>query len=425
MIPELHCNAHLTFHSSNHKRGKLLSCSRRGDQVADAAKRNGVVGQTSRFLNTLGNWNSYRDLSSFEEVPERIAQITESFFGLKGLLRGSPKLAGVMGAIMAVHALEQATGAAGTMGMRALGRGQPFGKYRGLILRRSPLAAKAGQLFNRLSGGRVQQADGFYFFESGRTWLSNSVETQLGDTPRTLTYLRSLSIPNREFFFDRRIEPQQQVDIALGDSDPETIPGYLGSTNELENITNLGNFKRLFYAANWLLVDPSERDGGGPELVDYDALTRGSKPGDGAAGYYTVSGSPSGGGPGYSSGRSWPSSSSSYGGLSRPIPPPPPSPPGYGSYVPVRSTGSAITVPISNSLKPAAPPDPGQVTDRVNIEGQDRPVVIKRIVTSPLTQRRRADALFYDEDIKQWREVVDDDIRERLAKAVDEGLIKM
>ena len=71
------------------------------------------------------------------------------------------------------------------------------------------------------------------------------------------------------------------------------------------------------------------------------------------------------------------------------------------------------------------PLTPEKVTDRINIEGQDRPVVIKRLMTSPITNRRRADAVFFDEEIKEWREVVDDDVRERLAAAVDEGLMSV
>lgn len=373
------------------------------------AQRNGIVGQTSRYLNTLGSWQSYRDLTSWEDLPGRVAQLTESFFGLKGLLGGQPKLAGLLGVILAVHASEQISGAVATMATRAFKRGKPLGQYRGIILREDPSAAKRDRLLNQVTGGRVRQPQGFYFFEGGRTWQSATVETQVGDTARTLTYLRSLSFPHREFFFDRSLEPQDQVELALGERDPDTLPGFIGSTNELENATvTLGQLKRLFFAANWLLIEPGEREGGPADQGGYGSWGRGPT-GDQSGGGYPASrppAAPSGQGP-------WPSP-----GYSRPS----------STTIPVlrsNPTPSPIPRSVYGSYARAQPLTPSQVSDRLSIEGQERPVLVKRLVTSPLTQRRRADALYYDEDLRQWREVVDDTLRERLAEAVDDGLMQV
>ena len=120
-----------------------MSCETSARAVGSVARRNGVMGQVSKYLNTLGNWSTYRDLNSVEDIPERVGQVTAAFFGLEGLGKnGFPKLAGILGTVMAVQALEQVTGAGVTFGARLLGRGEPVGKYRGIILRQSPLTPR-------------------------------------------------------------------------------------------------------------------------------------------------------------------------------------------------------------------------------------------------------------------------------------------
>jgi hypothetical protein len=265
------------------------------------------MGQVSKYLNTLGNWSTYRDLTGVEDIPERVGQVTAAFFGLEGLgQNGFPRLAGILGAVMAVQALEQVTGAGVTFGARLLGRGDPIGKYRGIILRQSPLTPRMAGAVNRLTGGRLLAAKGYYFFEAGRTWHSQTATVQVGDTPKTLTHVRSYSLPYREYYFDRELSPQTVVDVVKGDRDPDTVPGFIGGINELENATPLGGVKRTFFAANWLLLDEGERDEGGPGFVDYDALVRGKAAPASTGGYYRVSPAPA-----YAAGRSsWPSTSS-------------------------------------------------------------------------------------------------------------------
>jgi len=391
------------------------------------------VGRANRYLNTLGSWSSYRDLGSWDDIPERVAHITEGFLGLKGLLSGHPRLAGFLGVMLAVHVAEQVTGGLGTMGMRLWGRGEPFGKYRGVILRRQP-PGRLARLFDWLSGGRVTQADGFYFFESGRTWQCWHLETQVGDTPRALTALKSLSLPAREFYFDRPIEPQQAVDIAMGNLEPDTAPGFLGSVNELENATvSLGNLKRLFFAANWLLVDPSERDGGGSaEGVDYDAVAGGRTPGQNGNPYrFSPRWPGSGSGPAVSVNRS------------RPPEPPPPWPSATSATrpakpIPIKSKPAGQPLNIKPPATGPAPvqygagapaevrraADPNDPTIFMRIEGQERPVIVKRVVISPLTKTRKADAQYYDDRKGEWRQIVEDPVRQLLARAVDDGLVR-
>ncbi|MBE7556707.1 MAG: hypothetical protein HS126_37125 [Anaerolineales bacterium] len=65
-----------------------MSCEKNGRKFSDAARRNGIGGQVSRYLNTLGSWSTYRDIGSAEEIPERITQVTGAYFGIKGLIEG-------------------------------------------------------------------------------------------------------------------------------------------------------------------------------------------------------------------------------------------------------------------------------------------------------------------------------------------------
>ncbi len=400
-----------------------MSCDTSSRQFnQSAAKRNGVAGYAGKYLNSLGSWATYRDLDSVESIPGRLAELTEAFFGVKGLLSGKPRLAGILGAMLAVHAVEQASGAAATMGMRLFGRGKPVAQYRGVILReREP--GQVDQTLEQASGGRLKRGKSFYFFESGRTWSYSTIETAVGDTARTLTTLRSFTLPGREFYFDRQLEPQQAVDIALGDRDPDTLPGFIGSINELENTAvPLGHLKRAAFLADWLLRDPTERDGGSP-LVDYDL--RGG-PSSGGSGYDRMAPSPGSPSP---AGGAWasPSSSST-----------PPSTSAFGRSIPISGSPSpAQAVSIRRAEEPPRPipglrpepppnfPEPtaasgngAPTTLTLNIDGQDRQVVIERVMTDPIRQIRKAEARFYDPDLGAWRRVVDDGLRVELAKVV-------
>ena len=182
-----------------------MSCNKSAKRAGDASKRNGLAGQVSNYLSTLGSWNTYRDLGSVEEIPERVAQVTAAFLGVKGFIEGHPRLTGVLGAIIGVHALEQVTGGLATTGMRLYARGRPVASYRGLLIRQSPFTPRQARLLDRLTGRRVRAANGYYFFESGKTWHCQSLTVTVGDTPKTFTRIQSFSLPQREYFFDRPV----------------------------------------------------------------------------------------------------------------------------------------------------------------------------------------------------------------------------
>jgi hypothetical protein len=254
-----------------------LSCDRNGRKCADAARRNGIAGHISRYLNTITNWSSYRDVENLAALPGRLKEITAWFFGIDGRIRG------VFGVMIATHLVQQLTGAVTTAAVRVAVRGRPFGRWRGITLRESPISPLAGRVHNFFLRGRVEEAKGFYFHESGRTWHCHVARYRLGDTIKTLNQVQSLSFPGRQYFFDRELPEQDVVDLVLGDKDPDNVPGYVGSINELDTLLGTKPVKQMLYFGNWLLVDEGERDAGGAgDVVDYDSYAR---PGPGGGPY--------------------------------------------------------------------------------------------------------------------------------------------
>lgn len=412
------------------------------------------MGQASRALNLLGSWSTYRDLNNFEQIPERVTQVVGAMFGLKGLLEGHPYVAGVVGVMIGTHVMEQATAGVATTAVRLFGRGRPLVQYNGVTIRQDPTTPLRRRWLNRLTGGRVLDHRGYYFFEGGRTWSCQSATFQVGDTPKTLTRLQSLSIPNREFYFDRPIfvpeqdsQPpeagqrtlpiQRVVDTVVGEENPDSIPGFIGSTNELENgiAPPLGHLKRALFMANWLLVDEAERDISDTP-VDYLSVGRGTTPGSG--GMYqprTPSGGSSGGGLASSVVRPIPAAEASYPSISR-TPPPPPTPPDDFLFASAPSLKPVDPPPAYGTnlfnYKAAGGGSPQytqyvkeKYKDRLRIGQREYPLVVKRVVQSPFgDQQRKADAVIYDEESSQWRVVDDEDDRITLARAVAEGRLR-
>ncbi len=272
-----------------------MSCNGKNKQCAAAAGRNGVWCVANKYLGTLGSLSSYQDLNSLEQVPGRVDQITAAFFGLAGLgnlTQGRwPRFIGRAAMVgLAIHAAEQATANVATAAIRSgLKRGQPVAKYRNVIIREQPQPPAAR--------GDVLAAKGYYFHEGGRTWRAESVTWNVNGSPRTLTRVKSYSLPYREHYFDRPLTLggdtevgqlgddreartlyiQRVIDVVKGDEAAAAVPGHIGSTNELENITPLGDIKRAFVMANWYLVDESERDdpAANREVLNYGNMLTG------------------------------------------------------------------------------------------------------------------------------------------------------
>lgn len=256
-----------------------MSCDRNGRKCASAAVRNGIAGHISRSLNTVGSWQTVDKLVSGqfnpERLPEQAANMALGTVGLK-VENGHIRLRNVMGLVIGTHAVEHATGSTVTLLARTALRGQPFATYQGVVLRRSSAIGKLLRARSKLSLGRVTTDDNFFFHQGGRTWSVTANRYRFpGNLPeKTLSVLHSHSFPDRAFYFDRPLDPRDAVDIVLGNKNPDTQPGFLGATNELDALAPpLKSAKRALIAANWLTIDDSERDTRTLDFVDYNALT--------------------------------------------------------------------------------------------------------------------------------------------------------
>jgi hypothetical protein len=382
-----------------------MACDRNGRRCASAAARNGISGYVSRYLNTLTNWQTYGEVGNVEDIPQRILDVTARFFGLDGRIKG------IFGILIATHLTEQITGAVATMAARLALRGKPFGRYRGITLRESPISPRVARGQARLLGAsRVLAGKGSYFHESGRTWHCNSTTYRVGDMAKTLTHIQSLSLPNREYFFDRELQPQDVVDLVLGDRDPDTMPGYIGACNEIDGLLGVTKgIKRMMYVGNWLLVDEGERDAGA-EVVDYGDLGRGP-----SRGYApSSSGSPSSPPGGYGG---WSNPSYRRSGMSdmhRRY-----GPQGYSSDVrPAEEDERVSRHDFVGSLWDAGPN--GLPKQSISVDGKEVPLSIRSISVAP-DGRRLADAYYYRNN--QWWRVRDDRTRAAIAEDVAQGVL--
>ncbi|GIK42136.1 MAG: hypothetical protein BroJett011_59690 [Chloroflexota bacterium] len=405
-----------------------MSCNKNGQRCTNAALRNGIFGWSSQYLNILGSWSTWKDVKSIEDIPERIAQLTATMLGIKGLIEGHPYIAGAMGILIASQVLEKASAGFVTTGARLFLRGEPLVLYRGILIRKSPIEPHTTKFWNAVTGGNVLASRGYYFFEGGHTWHCQSVTVQVGDTPKTMTQVRSYSIPYREFYFDRpvyipgvdpdpeegerTISIQRVVDTVMADENPDLIPGFIGYTNPLENLTVLGHGKRLLFFANWLTVDEGERDVGRGDFVDYEALIKGVAPGSSTqpsgGDYYVVK--KSNGSAGNNAGLPQMKPLVNLNAYTTPA---------YATSTPPSSQPYGINLFSSAATKP-----PKQLSSipykYVDEDQKEHPLIIKR-VTKQLNGGYRADAIYYDEGIQRWREVTDDEDKEAIAQKVITG----
>jgi hypothetical protein len=197
----------------------------------------------------------------------------------------------------------------------------------------------------------------------------------------------------------------------------------------LEHATSLGYLKRAFFAAHWLLIDEGERDDGQPGTADYDGLNQGKPPGrDGATPFSHPTPRPpqSGFGNGVNPQRDWPSTTarppttllsrstpSSFGAAPTAAHPNGPSPPSGSHSDP-------------SPAPPRADTPYERIKDRYHApDGQQYPLLIRGILTHPITMTKKADAIYYDGATHRWHEIGDEDTRLALARAVEAGQLKV
>ena len=280
-----------------------MSCNGPNKACGRAAGLNGIGGYVNRSLGAIGSWGTINaairnaggitldpvktlsqinpgDMSASMKRLSRTAALASANMALDAVGMSVTedkklRLNDARGLVLVAHALEKTSGAAVTMMARQYVRGKPYMKYQGVLVRKNPLPA--GKTMNKLSRGRItpQQQDAYYFHQDGVTWASATTEVKVfkGSAPKTLSILKSYSFPNREFYFDRRLDERDAIDLVMGYKKPETLSGYLGHTTELDSLLRpLKRAKQSLMMLNWLTVDDTERDIPYETIVDYDRL---------------------------------------------------------------------------------------------------------------------------------------------------------
>ncbi len=276
-----------------------MSCERCYRSAATAAGYNGVSAWLSRSLGAIGSWGTVNaaiegaggitlDLKDTTlSVPQSASELTQAVarmatnaaldtVGLSLDKDQNLKMKNAKGLLIAAHALEQATASVVTLGARQLVRGKPYLKYQGVLVRKNPLIRKMTAHIPRYTRGRItpQPESAYYFHRDGVTWSSTATRYNVfPGEPKTMAGLKSLGIPGRSYYFDRALDAKDAIDIVVGDKNPETIPGFLGSTTEIDSLVGpLRRAKKTLMGLNWLTVDDSERDVRRGRIVDYDRV---------------------------------------------------------------------------------------------------------------------------------------------------------
>ena len=360
--------------------------------------RHNRLGQRlEQYLNTLGNWHTYRAAKQPADVLYTLVQVTAAFFGFN--VDGTAITgATILGAMMALHALERLTAALGTLAVRLAVRGQIVGRHQGVVLRAGSLTTRTAGAMHWLLGSRLQHSTGTYFHAGGCTWHYQVIALRVWGETRTLAYLRSLSLPHRSHFFDRDISWQAAIEVALGDRLPERWLGR--SINELEHATGLPARAKLAYiAASWLLVDPDERAGQQPppiSPVSSPSYPRGGWPGQSSKG-------------------------------STPPPTRATPPPSVGTQLPLLRQTPPPAGQHPNGHNPPPPPNRPEdwVTDRYTLHGHSYPLLVRNLVIHPITGRRKVNALYFDTVARRWRTVDNEQDQVALAAEVAAGRLRV
>lgn len=399
--------------------------------IVSAARRNGLMAYLDHLLSTLGRWNTYAQVETPEDLLKTVSQTSGKFLGLDFFMgdKGGLKIKTIVVALMAVHTLEQISGGLISLTSRLFIKGRVLGSYGGIVIRHNPLTAKKAAVLNFVTRGWIlPHAIGVYFYEGGRTWEIETFGIDSKICTRAMTRVSSFGVPRREHFFDRpivvpsvsglgtlgndiqigadaavrNVPIQALINVIVGREHPANIPGYIGSTNELENVVGaLGWAKRLLFMASWFLVDEAERDLPLQNLVDYSTLNPGlldnSKQAQPAASPYWrypgASGTKAGVPP------VWPSVRTAG------APPTPQAQPARA----VQLSFEAQFDPTAKTPPPASPEDGPyyRIRDRITLGGKYYPVLIKGRATNPMTMVGIVDAIYYDPADRSWKPVTD------------------
>ena len=152
--------------------------------------RNGINSYLQRYLNTVSNWQTYRDASDEESFQDKAKAVTQSYFG-------SRKLKG-LSFLLTAHVVQQVSASLVSILIRTWLNGAVRNAHRGIVVKESQVAQKWVDQMPGWLTKRATMTDSYYFHEGGRTWHAHSFEIIISaQMTKTLTILTLLSLPNR------------------------------------------------------------------------------------------------------------------------------------------------------------------------------------------------------------------------------------
>jgi hypothetical protein len=92
---------------------------------------------------------------------------------------------------------------------------------------------------DRVTGRNVIASEGVMFRIRAKTWHRGTIVVKTGQGERTITHLQSLSLPNSHYYFNRPLANEQAVGLAAGQTDPASIPGFVGQVSSAEALCPL------------------------------------------------------------------------------------------------------------------------------------------------------------------------------------------
>ena len=88
-----------------------------------------------------------------------------------------------------------------------------------------------------LSSRQVVSSDGdVVHAQGGAAWHRGTTVVRTPGGERTITHLRSLSLPSNGYYFDRRLSDEEVATIVTGQGKSHQMAGYVGAVSAMENL---------------------------------------------------------------------------------------------------------------------------------------------------------------------------------------------
>lgn len=89
---------------------------------------------------------------------------------------------------------------------------------------------------SRLTGQHIRSSEGVMFQSNGKTWHRGTTVLKMPEGERTVTHLRSLTLPSHSYYFNRPLSDEQTVGLATGKAKAEEVTGFVGQVSPTEGL---------------------------------------------------------------------------------------------------------------------------------------------------------------------------------------------